>query len=195
MLYLYLYLSLAFRSFSLLLISPLYGTLLAGLDGLGLIVRGSHTVSIDAAAAAGANRRAAVAESIHAVQMNVAPLTAASVPAWLSAHHANYTGLVAPLPANVHLLTVHSLGPSTLLLRLSHSFEVGEDATLSGNVTIHLAGMFADFDIVSAVEMTVSGCVASSKCFVADYQPRAMRLASVNTSHHCGVPSFPSFLI
>lgn len=131
--------------------------LLAGLDGDGLIVRGSHTVSIDAAAAAGANRRAAVMESIHAVQTNIAPLSASSVPAWLSQHKANFTGLTTPLPPNVHLLTVHSLGPTTLLLRLSHSFEVGEDAVLSGNATVHLAGMFAGFDIVSAVEMTVSG--------------------------------------
>lgn len=120
-------------------------------------MRGSHTVSIDAAAAAGANRRAAVMESIHAVQTNVAPLTASSVPAWLAAHKANSTGLTAPLPPNVHLLTVHSLGPTTLLLRLAHSFEVGEDAVLSGNATVHLSGMFAGFDVVSAVEMTISG--------------------------------------
>jgi len=128
-----------------------------GLDGNGLIVRGLHRVSINTGDAAGEARRTAVAASLHPPLWNAAPLTGGSVPAWIAAHKANYTALARPLPANVHLLTVHSWGPGKLLLRLAHSYEVDEDAVLSQPATVDLAGLFVGFDITSATEMTVTG--------------------------------------
>lgn len=51
-------------------------------------------------------------------------------------------GLSAPLPANVHLLTVHGgqgKAGQQLLIRLAHLYEVDEDATLSRNATINVS--------------------------------------------------------
>jgi hypothetical protein len=77
-------------------------------------------------------------------------------------YSANYSALATPLPPNVHLLTAHSWGPGRLLLRLSHSYEVGEDAVLSANATISLKALFAHLSIDAAVEMTATGNQALS---------------------------------
>ncbi len=111
---------------------------------------------VASAAQAGRLRREAVAESLHAPVWSVARLTG-SVPAWLASHRANYSGLLRELPANIHLLTLQSHGPGALLLRLSHSYEVGEDAALSANATVSLAGLFNGLTITAATEMTLTG--------------------------------------
>ncbi len=53
-------------------------------NGTGLIVRGVHRVSINAAATAGQALRESVAHSMHGPWWNAAPLTTATVPAWVS---------------------------------------------------------------------------------------------------------------
>jgi len=130
-----------------------------GLDGHGLIVRGTHRVSIRPGTLAGATRRGHLADMLFPSLQRFAYLPGGTVASWLAApgHAATYTGLTAPLPANVHLLTVHSWSPGVLLVRLAHSFETGEDATLSAPATVNLAGLFPAFNITSVEEMTVSG--------------------------------------
>lgn len=126
-----------------------------GLDGNGLIVRGTHRLTIDPPAAAGAARRTALNDMMFRPLPLYTPLTT-TVPAWLAAHTPTLTGLSAPLPANLHLLTAHAWGPGTLLLRLAHMYEVGEAGPLSANVTVNLATMFSSFTITSAVETTLT---------------------------------------
>ncbi len=47
--------------------------------------------------------------------------------------------LTRVLPANVHILTAEAWNASdTLLLRLEHQFEMGEDVDLSKNATVSL---------------------------------------------------------
>ena len=129
----------------------------SGLSGLGLIVRGMHRVSIDPAAGAGAARRGAVADLLYRPVANFAGLAPGTTPAaWIAAHAAQRTGLTAPLPRNVHLLTVHSWSPTQLLLRLSHSYEAGEDAALATPATVGLATLFSGINIESCVETTLT---------------------------------------
>ncbi len=64
------------------------------------------------------------------------------------------------LPQNVHLLTLmdNSLygANGTLILRLSHLFEAGEDPVLSGPVTVQLDQLVAHVRITSCTEMSVT---------------------------------------
>ncbi len=123
--------------------------------GTGLIIRGTHSVHLDPAATAAANRRTSVANLLWRPFPNFAPLTVTPA-AWVAANKASYSGVTAPLPANVHLLTAHSIATDTLILRLSHSYEVGEDAVNSQPATVSLANMFAPITLTSCVEMTMT---------------------------------------
>ena len=77
--------------------------------------------------------------------------------AWIAAHTASASVLSAPLPPNVHLATVFAQGPHTILLRLAHVFDAGEDAALSAPVTVDLATLLAGKTITAATEMTLPG--------------------------------------
>ena len=134
-----------------------------GLDGRGLIVRGRHwLVLAPSAGAAPALYKAAAQRALslpHTI-IGISPLLGGLTPAaWLAAGHAPSASLLAaPLPPNVHLATLQSLGPARLLLRLAHTFDAGEDAVLSGSVTVGLAGLLQGPGvIVSAVDYTLPG--------------------------------------
>lgn len=131
---------------------PLYEP---GVDGNGLVVRGLHRLSIDAAASAPAAGKAALQALMFPPQLTFSPLAAGSTPAaWLAAHNGSFSGLAAALPPNVHLLTVAAQSPSTLLLRLAHLFEVGEDPSLSLPATVGLTSLFAGTQLAACVELT-----------------------------------------
>ena len=76
---------------------------------------------------------------------------------WVAAFQARASLLSTPLPPNLHLATVHVLSPTTWLLRLAHTFEAGEDATLSAPVHLDLATLFTGYTVVDAVDMTLPG--------------------------------------
>jgi hypothetical protein len=132
-----------------------------GLDssGAGLVVRATQRLLIGASpAAAAAARRAELGAALWRPLLRFAP--AASPAAWLAAHAANFSGLAAPLPANLHLLTAHAWGPSQLLLRVAHGFEAGEGGALSGDAAVNLSGLFSAASGVAVgacAERTVAG--------------------------------------
>jgi lysosomal alpha-mannosidase len=130
-----------------------------GLDGKGLVIRGRHWLVLAPAASAPAMVREAQQHAL-ALPLEVrafAPLGALSPAQWLAGHRGGASLLVSSLPTNVHLATVHARGGGALLLRLSHTFEAGEDAVLSQNATVPLARLFAGRTVASAVEMTLPG--------------------------------------
>ena len=106
-----------------------------GLDatGSGLVVRGVHRLALDD----GAGAAAAGVEAVQAMLFPPHLMYSARGGA-----RGAYSGLAAPLPPSVHLLTVQALGPHALLLRLAHLFEAGADAALSAPVTLQLSGLF-----------------------------------------------------
>ena len=121
-----------------------------GLDGLGLIVRGSTWLSLS---------RADDAPRLYQTlqQRSLARPTALM---GFSALSGGFRGALAsllatPLPANVHLATVQALTATTALVRLAHMFAPGEDAAGSANATVALADVIAG--AVSAVDMTLPG--------------------------------------
>ena len=136
-----------------------------GLDqrGRGLIVRATHLLSLEASPAAAARaRRAALADQAWRPLVRVASLAASALsPAqWAGRYRASFSALAAELPPQLHLLTVHAWSPRQLLLRLSHSFEAGEDAGAGGRsapASVDLGAIFAP-----ASNVTLSACVETT---------------------------------
>ena len=129
-----------------------------GLDGNGLIIRGTHWLT--AAPATETHRYKTLQQLGLALPTTVrafAPLGALTPAQWLAAHAGSASLLSAPLPANVHLATAHAHSKSALLLRLAHLYEGGEDAALSANATVELATLFRGRTVASAVDMTLPG--------------------------------------
>ena len=129
-----------------------------GLSGLGLVVRGRHWVTQDAVGGgAGRALRALAAASLFKPLWAAAPFTGGAG-AWAAAGALGaYSGLRAPLPPNLHLVTVHAQSPRALLLRVAHMFAVGEDSALSAPASLDLRTLFAGFNITSAEETILPG--------------------------------------
>jgi hypothetical protein len=66
------------------------------------------------------------------------PLGAATPAQWAASHVATFSGIVNPLPRNVAIMTMDAIGGNVVLLRFSHQYAVGEDATLSQPATFSL---------------------------------------------------------
>jgi hypothetical protein len=130
-----------------------------GADGRGLIVRGQHLLVAAPAAQASAIRPLQLAAlALPATVRAFASLGALSPAQWRAAYASRAGLLAAPLPDNVHLATVHALSDSSLLLRLAHAYETGEDAEGSRNATIALAALLAGGrPITGAVDATLQG--------------------------------------
>lgn len=114
-------------------------------------MRGLHRLQLSPAASAASDMRATMLDSVFRPLHAFAPFTGTPA-AWVGAHEASFSGLMAPLPANVQLLTVHSQSPNTLLLRLAHNFELG-DGPLAANVTVDVSSMFRGFTVVALEEV------------------------------------------
>lgn len=132
-----------------------------GLDGNGLIIRATHRVSFDiSTAAASISRRTALADLMWRDNLRYAPLVNGATPTtWIASYNATFSGISGTLPANVHLLTVHAQGPSSVLIRVSHSYEVTEDPTMAAPASVSLKAIFAKskLQLSTCTEMTISG--------------------------------------
>ena len=128
-----------------------------GVNGLGLIARGTHALMLSAAVDAGTARRTALGNALFPPVHAFAP-AGTSGAAWLAAHGAAFSGLTSALPPNVHLLTLHAHSPSLFLVRLSHSYALGEDTALSTDATVSLGALFSPalVTVTAVVEMTLT---------------------------------------
>jgi hypothetical protein len=153
-----------------------------GVNGAGLVVRGTHTLLLAAAGGGGGGgaaraHRAALQDALLPPVLRLAPLPAGQAPAaWVAGVAASASLLAAPLPPNVQLLTMHAWNKTAALLRLAHTFEVGEDPVLSANATVSLAALFSaasGLRVAAAVEMTLTGGQP-----LADVEPVTYRIAT-----------------
>eukprot|EP00123_Amoebidium_parasiticum_P016348 comp23400_c0_seq1/m.38816 comp23400_c0_seq1/g.38816 ORF comp23400_c0_seq1/g.38816 comp23400_c0_seq1/m.38816 type:complete len:1049 (-) comp23400_c0_seq1:168-3314(-) len=103
-----------------------------GEDGAGLIIRTTHRLLVSTPESAASFYRPLAQSIAHPpiVAFSSEPLTVKSV-----------TTLKEPLPPNVHLLSLLSIGKNLALLRLEHIFAKGEDETLSSPATIDLSSI------------------------------------------------------
>ena len=88
--------------------------------------------------------------------LRYAPLGATTPAAWVAAYKAVFSALAAPLPPQLHLLTAHAQAPGRILVRISHSFEAGEDAQLSAPASVDLATIFANVTFAACEETTLT---------------------------------------
>jgi hypothetical protein len=134
----------------------------SGLNALGdgLIVRSLHRLSIAKSDAAAALGKATVQDLLFPPSLTFSPLGSGLSPAsWLSSNTASFTGLAKSLPPNIHLLTLQSYSPSTVLVRLAHLFETGEGGAMSSPVSIDLSSLLAasQTPLTACVERTTPG--------------------------------------
>jgi len=82
-----------------------------------------------------------------------------SISSWTSQYKTQYSLLTKPFPTNLQLISIKNLQfpLAEVIIRLNHFYGVGEDADLSKPVQIDIASAFADFDIISVTETTLSG--------------------------------------
>jgi len=130
-----------------------------GVDGNGLIIRGRHWFLAAPSTTAPPQYKALQTRALSLPQslVAIAPLNSLSPQQWLAAHTASRSLLSVPLPANLHLTTVHSMSDSSLLLRLAHTYDAGEDAAGSANSTVGLAAFFSGRTVTDATDMTLPG--------------------------------------
>ena len=134
-----------------------------GVDGRGLVVRGRLWVVAAPAALAAPAAKALAQQALAAPSQQgavfFAGLQGITPAQWAGAFRARGSLLRAPLPPNLHLATVHVLGPSTWLVRLAHLYEAGEDAALSGEARVDLATLFAGSTVTAAEDMALPGAL------------------------------------
>ncbi|XP_010929675.1 alpha-mannosidase At3g26720 [Elaeis guineensis] len=76
---------------------------------------------------------------------------------WTSSHIPNFSAMDSySLPDNVALITLQALEDGSVLLRLAHLYEVGEDKDLSTMAYVELKKMFPDKKVSTITEMNLS---------------------------------------
>ena len=129
--------------------------------GPGLVVRGTHRLSLEPDAAAARVWRP-LADRVYAAPhvffgSEVAPTAATPMAGALTASaSARSSALGMSLPPNVNLMTLHALSEHTVLLRLSHQFGVGEDANLSLPTRVSIRDLFATWNVTDIREVSLT---------------------------------------
>jgi hypothetical protein len=120
--------------------------------GRPLVIRGRHTVTLLPPSTAAATWRPLAdrvfSPPLLAIAIGQAPKNVKTGVAMLS----------SALPTNVQIVTLQSLAPGEVLLRLAHQFGVGEDALLSQPAEVDLALLFnaANLNVTMAREVSLT---------------------------------------
>jgi lysosomal alpha-mannosidase len=131
-----------------------------GLLGEGLVIKGKHWVILDDQANSTYNHRMLAERIMLEPQLSFIYNSSNSKQNYSLMH----TGLSAPLPDNVHLLTLERLDDTTVLLRLDHQFEASDPTPpLNGAQSVKLNGLFNAFKITSVTELALGANVALSE--------------------------------
>jgi hypothetical protein len=122
-----------------------------------LVVRGTHRLSLDVPKDAAKAWRP-LADRTYLQPELVFGAGSSSGSSSASVVAINTASFVNALPVNVQLMTLQALSQTTLLVRLSHQFGLGEDATLSLPVTVDVVQLFkaSTFDIASVEEVSLT---------------------------------------
>jgi len=152
-----------------------------GKYGLGLVVTGIQRITLDAPLNSSHLRRKHQDRLTFQPHFHFTPFRG-TINDWIKSHKMVYSGLSSALPANVHLLSAHDNSiygaPGTMILRLAHQYEVGEDAVLSKPAIIDLQKVFSHVQLSSCVEMSLTANQKASD--VNRYKWKTERASSLN---------------
>jgi len=112
-----------------------------GLDGKGLIITGTHFVSLIAQEYTSIVTREAQTRIFMPPHVSYSPLTT-SVSDYVNNHNVAVSYLQNDLPPNVELITAQIQSDGTVLLRFAHMYAVNEYAELAAPVTFDLSTVF-----------------------------------------------------
>uniref|UniRef100_A0AC34RFS1 Glycosyl hydrolase family 38 C-terminal domain-containing protein n=1 Tax=Panagrolaimus sp. JU765 TaxID=591449 RepID=A0AC34RFS1_9BILA len=94
-----------------------------GNDGKGLVVRGKHWLILEPAASSQKDQRKLALEMFHQPIVTFSLFQPGSKNSILT----DFSGLLKQLPENIHVLTLKRLSESSVLLRLEHFLQNGDD--------------------------------------------------------------------
>lgn len=130
-----------------------------GDDGKGLRLVGRHRIVFDTVKNSPRLHTDATQALTFSPELSFTPFRG-TVSDWVSSHRMNFSSLSAELPSNVHLLTAMDnsfYGSSnTMVLRLAHLYEDGEDTDLSVPVNVDISTLFAGITINLCSETTLT---------------------------------------
>ncbi|KAJ8870547.1 hypothetical protein PR048_029570 [Dryococelus australis] len=116
--------------------------------GAGVIARGRHIVMVGNSSA---QERLLVQRTLLAPWVFLTPG---------SGNPVQVKGLTNSLPENVHLLTLEPWEKGSILIRVEHIMENGEDPVMSQNITVDLKEILAPLAVKSFYETTIDGKMA-----------------------------------
>jgi alpha-mannosidase len=121
----------------------------------GLVIQGKYYTRIDPVGEGAKWRRTFGQEIYSPLLLAFSEMDGGN---WGSSHVSNFTAMDPSysLPDNVALVTLQALEDGSVLLRLAHLYEVGEDKDLSVMASVDLKKMFPDKKVSKIVETNLS---------------------------------------
>ncbi|KAJ4794961.1 Alpha-mannosidase [Rhynchospora pubera] len=121
----------------------------------GLVIQGKYYTKIDPIGEGAKWRRTFGQEIYSPLLLAFSEMDGGN---WGSSHVSNFTVMDPSynLPDNVALVTLQALDDGSVLLRLAHLYEVGEDKDLSVMASVDLKKMFPDKKVSKIIEMNLS---------------------------------------
>jgi len=130
-----------------------------GDDGKGLRLVGRQRIVFDTVKNAPREHKAALQSLTFPPELAFTPFRGTAAD-WIASHKMAFTSLEAELPHNVHLLTAmdnaYYGSPNTMILRLAHLFEDGEDSEFSQPVIVDTSSLFTGITVNSCTETTLT---------------------------------------
>uniref|UniRef100_A0A914C8W2 alpha-mannosidase n=1 Tax=Acrobeloides nanus TaxID=290746 RepID=A0A914C8W2_9BILA len=130
-----------------------------GEDGRGLVVRGKHWLLLGTPDEILQLQRTAAYELFYEPTITFA--TYESIDVYNKNFVGEFSGITKALPPEINLLTLKRLSPDSILLRLEHIFQNGENPNLSTPIKLDIENLFTRFEIISMEELNLAGNVQS----------------------------------
>lgn len=160
-------------------------------NGTGVVVRGRHRVFLSPVEQAAQMHRTLAQSMYMAPVLAFAPV---KLPDYLQCCRTTYSALAAPLPPNVHLLTLEQWNNETVLLRLEHFYEIKDNAgNLSAAANFSLQAVFKQ-SIAGITEMNLASTTPKKQISRLEFTPDGEATGSVKPSNALYGPTFNVYL-
>ena len=126
-----------------------------GVDGSGLIIRGKFWLLVSSIESAAEEHRD-LAQRVFMEPLITFNKYSGSESDYIKQHRTQFTALTKELPKNIHILTLEQWKDSHYLLCLEHFYQRNESQTLSKPVEVELKNLFKDFEVLEAVETSLT---------------------------------------